>query len=111
MLQLEKMLTKRRIFLGSIACILCLILYKGSEEKNTEPLKEAVLPAQVLARLLQAQMHETEIILRGTAVSWRKVTLCSRTSGTVTEILADRGVSVQKADPIVVLSSDDRQEK
>jgi multidrug efflux system membrane fusion protein len=68
-------------------------------------------PAQVKVRQVHAQMRHAEALLRGTVAAWRKVTLCARTQGTVIKIAADRGVSVQEKDPLVILSADDRQEK
>ncbi|MDR0661972.1 MAG: efflux RND transporter periplasmic adaptor subunit [Holosporales bacterium] len=63
------------------------------------------------SRFFEAQPHTVEVTLRGVVAAWRKATLCARTPGTVEKIVAERGASVKKDDPIVCLSADDRQEK
>jgi multidrug efflux system membrane fusion protein len=84
------------------------LFYPFSSAKDPQKSPE---PVTVEARVFQAQSYAPVTKLRGSAVAWRKSTLCARSPGTVAEILSDRGTNVKKASPIVVLSADDRKEK
>ena len=63
---------------------------------------------QVRVRQQSAVPHQTAVVLRGRTEALRKIEARAETHGRVIGILVERGTQVEKGDPIVRLSPEDR---
>ncbi len=78
------------------------------DESTTDSTREITL-ASVRVRMVEAEKVDRAIVLYGRTEPNRQITLKAETSGRVTEILAQRGAAINKGQPILRISMDDRK--